>query len=92
LGVSTLIALAPVMDRGADRGRSRSIRPSVAQVDRIEVELQIIQQWHPAERHDGDADDDRDAVVFHELVDRPEEREAERLRFALRVQDREQRG
>ena len=74
-----------------EEGRDR-LHLRAAQVDRIEVELQVDRAAAAAER------DDRasptmigDAVTLHETVDRRQRREAERLGFARRIEHLEQR-
>ena len=78
--------IAAQIEEGRDRFDLRA-----AQIERIEVELQAIQQRQPGRDHEPGADDDRNAMPLHEAVDRRERLVAQLLRFARRVEQRQQR-
>ena len=81
------MALAPVL--GSLR-RSRKVAIDfglrIAQVDRVEVELHEIEQRQAGHDKEQRANDDDDAVLLEEFVHRRQERVADRLVFAGRVE------
>ena len=67
-------------------------RAGIAQVDRIEVELQPVEKRQAGDDYQRRADDDGDPVALEEFVERGQEREAERLGLAGRVEETDQGG
>ena len=78
--------IAAQLQIGGDR-----LHLGAVQVDRVEVELQIVKERQAAQHHHGGADDDADAVPLHEAIDRRQRLVAERLLLAGRVEHLEQR-
>ena len=64
-GVRAGVRIVAQIEEGRDQFDLRA-----AQIDRVEVKLQIVEQRQPAERDHRGADDDRNAVPLHES-DRP---------------------
>jgi hypothetical protein len=63
-----------------------------SKIERIEVELQPIQQWQSGRDHEPGANDDRNPVPLHRPIEGREEREAHSFRFTRRAQEHQQCG
>ena len=85
-GVGAGVRVLAQIEKGGDR-----FDLGIAQVDRVEVELQEIKQRQAGDRDQQRADDDDDAMLFEKMIDRRQERVADRLAFAGRVEQLQQR-
>ena len=78
--------VAPQVEIGRDRFDLRT-----AQVHRIEVEPQVVQQRQAGDGKAQRRNDDGDSVAFQKIVDRGEHRESEPFLLARRVENKQQR-
>ena len=85
-GVGAGVRVLAQIEEGRDRFHLR-----IAQVDRVEVELQEIEQRQAGDRDQQRADDDHDAMLFQEPVDRRQEAHSRPAPFAGRIEQLEQR-
>ena len=79
--------IAAQVEEGRDRFHLRA-----AQIDRVEIELQPIEQRQAGCHHEPGADDDRNAPALHESVDRRERLVSHLRRLAGRLEQGQQSG